>query len=202
MVVMFRARSVHLNWWFAHTQPHWEVHWRRSMPVQQCALLHALPLLLAAAAAAPELARSDCSLHTVDLQVADPEDACQPFKFRYDSEPWVALISRSQHLHPTNCTFDVKVCVGTKPSTSGHSISSFDGTAALHAQCSSSMQSHAPKSWTLLNFSGISKLFPISSPCMCSSCGSGMTLGSPTCRPSLAAARQYTTAVCLLLGVL
>jgi hypothetical protein len=43
------------------------------------------------------------------LQVADPEDACQPLAFRYDDEPWVALISRSQHLHPTNCTFDVKV---------------------------------------------------------------------------------------------
>ena len=41
--------------------------------------------------------------------MADPEDACQPFKRRFDDEPWVALISRSQHLHPTNCTFDVKV---------------------------------------------------------------------------------------------
>lgn len=43
-------------------------------------------------------------------QVADPEDACEPLRNRYDDdEPWVALISRSQHLHPTNCTFDVKV---------------------------------------------------------------------------------------------
>lgn len=45
------------------------------------------------------------------LLVADPEDACSPLRAparRYD-EPWVALISRSQHAHPTNCTFDVKV---------------------------------------------------------------------------------------------
>jgi hypothetical protein len=46
-----------------------------------------------------------------NTQVADPEDACSPLRAparRYD-EPWVALISRSQHAHPTNCTFDVKV---------------------------------------------------------------------------------------------
>lgn len=53
-----------------------------------------------------------CPAACAHLQVADPEDACQPFKFRYDDEPWVALISRSQHLHPTNCTFDVKVRAG------------------------------------------------------------------------------------------
>eukprot|EP00775_Hariotina_reticulata_P009675 gene9675-9833_t len=43
------------------------------------------------------------------LRVADPEDACQPFNFRFIDETWVALISRAQQLHPTNCTFDVKV---------------------------------------------------------------------------------------------
>lgn len=42
-------------------------------------------------------------------QVADPEDACQPFTFKDTAETWVALISRSQQLHLTNCTFDVKV---------------------------------------------------------------------------------------------
>lgn len=47
--------------------------------------------------------------HPLLLQLADPEDACQPLTNRYDDEPWVALISRSQHVHPTNCTFDVKV---------------------------------------------------------------------------------------------
>jgi hypothetical protein len=43
------------------------------------------------------------------LQVADPEDACSPFNFQIIDETWVALISRAQQLHPTNCTFDVKV---------------------------------------------------------------------------------------------
>ncbi|WIA31843.1 hypothetical protein OEZ86_002709 [Tetradesmus obliquus] len=43
------------------------------------------------------------------LRVADPEDACSPFTFSDTSQTWVALISRSQQLHPTNCTFDVKV---------------------------------------------------------------------------------------------
>jgi hypothetical protein len=42
-------------------------------------------------------------------QVADPEDACSPFTFSDTQQTWVALISRSQQLHPTNCTFDVKV---------------------------------------------------------------------------------------------
>lgn len=51
----------------------------------------------------------DCYLPL--LQVADPEDACQPFTYTDTEQTWVALISRSQQLHPTNCTFDVKVCL-------------------------------------------------------------------------------------------
>eukprot|EP00878_Enallax_costatus_P019334 GHUV01020397.1.p1 GENE.GHUV01020397.1~~GHUV01020397.1.p1 ORF type:complete len:114 (+),score=18.82 GHUV01020397.1:689-1030(+) len=43
------------------------------------------------------------------IRVADPEDACQPFRYRHMHDTWVALISRSQQQHPTNCTFDVKV---------------------------------------------------------------------------------------------
>jgi hypothetical protein len=118
------------------------------------------------------------------LQVADPEDACQPFKFRYDSEPWVALISRSQHLHPTNCTFDVKVCVTTQSGTSGHSSSSIGST--LHVQCSKNMQVHACRSGTLFILPGICKLFSMLSPCTCSACVTQITLGSPS--PNLAVA--------------
>jgi len=41
--------------------------------------------------------------------MADPEDACDEFKFTEFGEDWVALIARAQRPHPTNCTFDVKV---------------------------------------------------------------------------------------------
>eukprot|EP00879_Flechtneria_rotunda_P023727 GHRR01025119.1.p1 GENE.GHRR01025119.1~~GHRR01025119.1.p1 ORF type:complete len:136 (+),score=34.52 GHRR01025119.1:402-809(+) len=43
------------------------------------------------------------------LRVADPDDACQPFTYNVTHETWIALISRSQQQHPSNCTFDVKV---------------------------------------------------------------------------------------------
>jgi hypothetical protein len=58
--------------------------------------------------AAQPLTLSVCLLPPAP-QVADPEDACSPFTFSDMQQPWVALISRSQQLHPTNCTFDVKV---------------------------------------------------------------------------------------------
>lgn len=55
-------------------------------------------------------ATTECLLIAL-LQVADPLDSCSAYTFTDFETPWVALIARNQPYHPTNCTFDVKVCL-------------------------------------------------------------------------------------------